>query len=277
MMDELLSIQKLALHFVSAQGVVDGVRGIDLTVHEGEIHGIIGESGSGKTVTAKSILRLHDPQRTAYSGRILYKGLDILSMPEKKLRSLRGKEIAMISQDPLTALNPLYTIGNQLSEVLRLHLGLSRKEARVRAIELLEQVGIVPGERRYNQYPFELSGGQLQRVCIAMAISCGPKLLIADEPTTALDVTTQAQILKMLKELRDTLHMAVLIITHNFGVVAELCDSVSVMHDGVIVEKGDTMEIFHHAKDPYTKRLMNSILRKDQTPLWKEARSHGDH
>ena len=274
MTNELLSIENFHLHLIGAHGLVYGVRGIDMKVQEGSIHGIIGESGSGKTITAKSVLRLHDEKRCVYSGKILYQGSDVLSMSNKELQAMRGKEIAMISQDPLTALNPLYTIGNQMSEVMRLHLKISAKEAKRRAIELLEQVGIVPGERRYNQYPFELSGGQLQRVCIAMAISCNPRLLIADEPTTALDVTTQAQILEMLKNLRDQMGMTILIITHNFGVVAEMCDQVSVMYNGKIVEQGSTTEIFHHAQEAYTKKLMNSMLRKDQTPLWKEVRDN---
>lgn len=262
--NQLLTIQDLRLEMLTVQGMVHGVRGVDLALKKGEIHGIIGESGCGKTLTAKSILGLHDPKRTLTTGQILYtredgETVDLLTLGEKELRRIRGREIAMVFQDPLATLNPLLTVGEQIAETMRTHLGLKREEARERAEALLERVGISPGKRRYAQYPFEFSGGMLQRVCIAMAICCSPRLLIADEPTTALDVTTQAQILEMLGSLQRETGMAVLIITHNFGVVAELCRRVSVMYSGKIVENGPVEGIFHHPSHPYTADLLASV------------------
>lgn len=261
---KLLEIRDLRLELMTAQGLVHGVRGVDLSLGKGEIHGIIGESGCGKTLTAKSVLGLHDRKKTRLSGEILYTGedggtVDLLALRERELRPIRGKEIAMVFQDPLSTLNPLMTVGEQIAETMRAHLGLGKQEARQRAAKLLEKVGIFPGERRCAQYPFEFSGGMLQRVCIAMAICCSPRLLIADEPTTALDVTTQAQILEMLGELQRETGMAVLIITHNFGVVAELCQRVSVMYAGQIVESGPVEAIFHRPAHPYTADLMGSV------------------
>lgn len=261
---KLLEIRNLRLELMTAQGLVHGVRGVDLSLEKGEIHGIIGESGCGKTLTAKSILGLHDRKKTLLTGQILYTGedgrqADLLELGEKELRRIRGKEIAMVFQDPLSTLNPLMTVGEQIAETMRAHLDIGKKEARQRAAALLEKVGIFPGDRRCSQYPFEFSGGMLQRVCIAMAICCSPRLLIADEPTTALDVTTQAQILEMLGELQRETGMAVLIITHNFGVVAELCRRVSVMYAGQVVESGPVEAIFHRPAHPYTADLMGSV------------------
>jgi len=265
-MSNIIAIKNLKLDLITARGVVHAVRDINMNVKHGEIHGVVGESGCGKSMTAKAILRLHDEKKLLYSGSILYEDdKDIFNMTEKELQNLRGKEVAMIFQDPITTLNPLLTIGQQLSEVLTLHLKLSKKEAKKRSIELLESVEIHPGAERYEQYPFEMSGGMLQRVIIAMAIACNPKIIIADEPTTALDVTMQAQVLDLIKELRDKHNMAVMIITHNFGVVAEICDTVSVMYAGKIVETGEVSEIFHNPKHPYTQDLIKSIPKSGST------------
>lgn len=255
----ILQIKGLTVDLLSAKGIVHAVRGIDLALKKGKIHGFVGESGCGKTMTAKSILRLHDEQRTEYGGSIEYEGRDILRLGERELQALRGKEIAMIFQDPMVSLNPLLTVGEQIGEMLRVHLGRSKKQAQQAACELLEKVGIFPAEKRYDQYPFEFSGGMLQRIMIAIAISCGPKILIADEPTTALDVTIQAQILELVKELQKTTGMTVLFITHNFGVVAEICDRVSVMYAGRIVETGGVLDLFRHPSHPYSAALIESI------------------
>jgi len=264
-MSNIISIQNLKVKLMSPRGIVHAVRNINLDIKHGEIHGIVGESGCGKTMTAKSILRLHDEKKVMYDGSIIYEdNKNIFEMNKKELQNLRGKEIGMIFQDPVTTLNPLLTIGRQLSEMLIVHLKMSKKEAKARSIELLESVGIYPGSERYDQYPFELSGGMLQRVIIAMAIACNPKMIVADEPTTALDVTMQAQILEIIKDLRKKFNMAVMIITHNFGVVAEICDTVSVMYAGKIVETGTVNEIFHYSKHPYTQDLINSIPKSDE-------------
>lgn len=259
MSDSLLSIQGLQLELISMYGLIYAVRNINLDVQKGTIHGIVGESGCGKSMTAKSILRLHDEKKTEYRGQILYEGEDILKMTNRRLQTIRGKEIAMISQDPMTALNPIKSIGKQIVEMILLHEKMAKQEAKKRAVELLEKVGIQPGADRYNSYPFEMSGGQLQRVCIAMALACNPKLLIADEPTTALDVTMQSQILVLLKKLQRERNSSILIITHNFGVVAEICDTVSVMYAGQIVETGNVHEIFNHPVHPYTQALISCI------------------
>jgi peptide/nickel transport system ATP-binding protein len=258
-MDNILTIQDLRVDLLSTKGIVHAVRGINLELKKGEIHGFVGESGCGKTMTVKSILRLHDGDRTEYSGSINYVDRDILKMNQKQLQQMRGKEISMIFQDPMVSLNPLLTVGEQIGEMLRIHLGLDKKQARERTILLLEKVGIYPAEKRCDQYPFEFSGGMLQRIMIAIAISCNPKILIADEPTTALDVTIQAQILELLKDLQKKTGMTILFITHNFGVVAEICDRVSVMYAGRIVETGDVGNIFNHPAHPYSSALIDSI------------------
>lgn len=261
-MGDLISIRNLQVDLMTTSGLVHAVRNINLDIREGEIHGIVGESGCGKTMTAKSILRLHDEEKTDYSGEILYKNeKNILEMSPKELQELRGGKISMIFQDPITTLNPLYTVGDQIAEMLVLHTPLNKKQAGQRAAELLEAVGIYPGKERARQYPFEMSGGMLQRVSIAMSLACDPNLLIADEPTTALDVTMQAQVLELLKDLQRKLKSSILIITHNFGVVAEICDRVSVMYAGQIVESGTVQEIFDHPCHPYTRDLIRSIPR----------------
>ncbi len=260
---ELLKIDHLRVDLISVRGVYHTVRDVSLSLNEGEILGVVGESGCGKTMTAKSILRLHDEKRTFYRGDIhLYRDgreENILTMDKKRLGTLRGREIAMVFQDPMTTLNPLLTVGEQIMESLRYHLHMDKEAAKKRAVELLEMVGIHPGDKRMRQYPFEFSGGMLQRASIAMALACNPRLLIADEPTTALDVTMQAQILDLLQDLQKKLGMSILLITHNFGVVAEICDRVAVMYAGQIVESGEVHEIFHHPSHPYTKDLINGI------------------
>jgi oligopeptide/dipeptide ABC transporter ATP-binding protein len=250
----------MKVELMSVQGLVRAVRDISLDIAPGEIHGIVGESGCGKSMTAKTILRLHDESKTACSGEIIFNGeKDILNMSKKELQQLRGKDISMIFQDPMTTLNPLLTIGSQITEMLRLHTDLSKTEARARCISLLEHVSIYPGAERFRQYPFELSGGMLQRASIAMSLACNPQLLIADEPTTALDVTMQAQVLELLKSLQKELGSSILLITHNFGIVAEFCDRVSVMYAGQIVETGAVRDIFYHPCHPYSRDLINSI------------------
>jgi len=260
MSDALLSIRGLKVELMSVNGLVYAVRDINMDIRKGEIHGIVGESGCGKTMTAKSILRLHDEKKMEYSGSILLDGeRDILKMNKKQLNAMRGKEISMIFQDPMTTLDPLFTVGSQISEMLRRHTTLSKEQAKQRVLQLLESVGIFPAEQRYNQYPFEMSGGMLQRVSIAMSMCCDPRLIIADEPTTALDVTMQAQVLDLLRRMQQESGSSILIITHNFGVIAEICDTVSVMYAGQIVESGSVREIFHHMAHPYTVDLIGSI------------------
>lgn len=262
--DSIVSIENLNVNLLTTRGVVCAVRGVDLEIGRGEIHGLVGESGCGKTMTAKSILRLHDERRTLYSGKILLqKGggtvTDIFSLRQKELREIRGKEVAMIFQDPMVSLNPLLTIGDQIGEMLRVHAGLSAREIAARTLELLDMVGIRPADERSRQYPFEFSGGMAQRIMIAMALSCNPQLLIADESTTALDVTTQAQILDLMKTLQKSTGMSILLITHNFGVVAEICDRASVMYAGKVVETSTVRELFDAPRHPYTQALIHSI------------------
>ena len=251
---------------MTTRGVVCAVRGVDLEIRKGEIHGLVGESGCGKTMTAKSILRLHEENRTLYGGRIMLKKSDgtevnILDIKKKELQSIRGGEVAMIFQDPMASLNPLLTIGDQIGEMLQAHTELSAEKIRAKTMELLDMVGIKPAEERSRQFPFEFSGGMAQRIMIAMALSCDPQLLIADEATTALDVTTQAQILDLMKDLQRRIGMSILLITHNFGVVAEICDRTSVMYAGKIVETSSVQELFDAPQHPYTKALINSIPR----------------
>ena len=258
-MDNLLEIQNLTVELMSTRGIVYALSGVDLAVRPGEIHGIVGESGCGKSMTAKSILRLHDPKRSRMGGSIRFEGRDLLTLPSREMEKLRGTAISMIFQDPMTSLNPLMTIGDQIGDMFRFHTGATRNEARDKAQELLSKVGIEPAHRRWKQYPFELSGGMQQRVMIAMAIACSPKLLIADEPTTALDVTIQAQILELLQQLSADMGMSILLITHNFGVVAETCHRVSVMYAGKVVETGETRTILSQAHHPYSRALIASI------------------
>ena len=260
---KLLSVNDLYTDIISARGLYHAVRGVSFDIYEKEILGIVGESGCGKSMTAKSILRLNDEKKTFYRGNIDYETKDgyknLLSLSSKDMEALRGIDIAMISQNPMAAFDPLYTVGEQIEEMLRFQKKISRQEAHQQAVELREMVGIFPGEERSRQYPHEFSGGMLQRAAIAMMISCGPRLLIADEPTTALDVTMQAQILNILKKLNKGLDMSVMIITHNFGVVAEICDRVCVMYAGQMIEEAPVKELFAAPAHPYTKALLQTV------------------
>jgi oligopeptide/dipeptide ABC transporter ATP-binding protein len=258
----LLSVENLIVEFETDQGVIRAVDDISFEVRAGEALGIVGESGCGKSVTAMAILGLipSPPGRIA-GGAIRLNGRDIAHLPEKELRHIRGRDISMIFQEPMTALNPVFTVGNQMSDVLRRHKGLSREAAREAAIDMLKTVGIPAPEKRVDEYPHELSGGMRQRVMIAMALSCGPKLLIADEPTTALDVTTQAQVLDEISALQEKLGTAVILITHDLGVIAETCRRALVMYCGKIVEAADTEHLFEHPHHPYTTGLLTSIPR----------------
>ncbi|MDI6887898.1 MAG: ABC transporter ATP-binding protein [Candidatus Thermoplasmatota archaeon] len=260
MKEPLLKIENLKTHFYTYKGVVRAVDGINLEIKEDEILGLVGESGCGKTVTALSILKLLSSNARIVEGKIIFEGLDIVSLKEERLRNIRGSKIAMIFQEPMSSLNPVYTIGNQLVETVLLHnREYSKKQAREKAIELLKLVKIPLPKKVIDQYPHELSGGMRQRCMIAMALVCKPKLLIADEPTTALDVTTESQILELIKELKSELRHSVLLITHDLGIVAELCDRVAVMYAGKIVECSDVKTIFTAPKHPYTVGLLNAI------------------
>ena len=256
----LLEVKDLKTYFYTDSGVAKAVDGVTFSLDKGKTLGIVGESGCGKSVTSLSIMRLVDPATGRNEGgSIVFDGQDLLTLPEKEMRKLRGNRISMIFQEPMTSLNPVFTIGDQISESLKLHKGLDKKAARDRAIELLELVGIPEAGKRVDEYPHQLSGGMRQRVMIAMALSGDPELLIADEPTTALDVTIQAQILQLLKDLQEKLHMSIIIITHDLGVIAEMADEVAVMYAGDIVEKAPTRALFNDPKHPYTIGLMNSI------------------
>lgn len=259
MSEKLLEIKDERLSFFTPAGEVKALNGVSFSMEEGEVLGIVGESGSGKSVTAYSVMGL-----TAYPGKLIggtinFNGHQIDKMSEKEMRKIRGNEVSIIFQDPMTSLNPVYTIGNQITEVICLHTGKSKKEAHDRAKELLELVGINEPAKRLKQYPHELSGGMRQRVMIAIALACEPKLLIADEPTTALDVTIQAQILELMQELRKKLGMSIIMITHDLGVVASMCERIAVMYAGHIVEYGTADEIFYEPKHEYTKGLIKSI------------------
>jgi len=259
----LLDIKNLRLSFFTPAGEVKALNDVSISMQEGDVLGIVGESGSGKSVTASAIMGL-----TAYPGKIIggtidFNGHRITDMSEKELRKIRGKEVSMIFQDPMTSLNPVYTIGNQIREVLKLHTDLTKQEAYERSVELLRLVGINEPEKRLKQYPHELSGGMRQRVMIAMALACEPKLLIADEPTTALDVTIQAQILELMIELKNKVNMSIIMITHDLGIVAGMCNRIVVMYAGRVVEEGTTDEIFYNPKHEYTKGLLRSIPKLD--------------
>ena len=260
---KLLSVRNLKTSFFTHVGEVKAVRGISFDVNEGEVLGIVGESGSGKSVTSLSIMGLLQYPGRVVDGEILLNGEDILTYSKNQMRRVRGKEIAMIFQDPMTSLNPVYTIGNQIMEMILEHEKMSRREARARAIEMLKLVGIPAAEKRIDSYPHEFSGGMRQRVMIALALSCNPKLLIADEPTTALDVTIQAQILNLIKKLNRQFGMTTMLITHDLGVVATVCDKVAVMYGGLIMEYGTVDEIFYHPRHPYTMGLLGSIPHVD--------------
>ena len=263
MTEPLLSVEDLRVSFHTDDGVVHAVDGISYTVEAGKTLGIVGESGSGKTVSSLTTIGLTRSRRSRIEGRILFEGRDVVSMEDDKLRQIRGNDVAMIFQDPLSALHPFYRVGAQLVEAMQAHQRISRSAARIRAAELLDLVGIPDPKRRIDQYPHEFSGGMRQRAMIAMALANEPKLLIADEPTTALDVTVQAQILALLDDLQKRLGTALVIITHDLGVVAEIADHIAVMYAGRIVERGSTDEIFNSPQHPYTWGLLSSIPRLD--------------
>jgi peptide/nickel transport system ATP-binding protein len=274
--DTLLEIKGLKTHFKMDEGLVKAIDGIDFLVRRGKTLCIVGESGCGKSMTARSILQIVQPPGKIVEGEVLFhrpasdgqpaRIIDLAKLKPtgQEIRSIRGKEISMIFQEPMTSLSPVHTIGDQIGETVELHQGVSREQALERTVEVLEHVGIPRARDRINTYPFQLSGGMRQRTMIAMALACTPSLLIADEPTTALDVTTQAQILELIKSLQDELGMAVMFITHDLGVVAEIADDVVVMYLGLVVERGSVDEIFHDPKHPYTRSLLKSIPRLGQ-------------
>lgn len=263
--DVILDIEDLRTSFFVDSNEVKAVDGVTFQVPKGKTLGIVGESGSGKSISALSILRLIEHPGKIIGGSIKYKGEELTEVKNARMRQIRGNEISMIFQEPMTSLNPTFTIGQQLRESYKIHEGLGKKDGTKRAIEMLELVGIPSPEKRVDQYPFELSGGMRQRVMIAMALACKPDLLIADEPTTALDVTIQAQILELIKELQEEIGMSVVMITHDLGVVAETCDYVAVMYAGKVVEFADINTLFENPKHPYTVGLLNSLPRHDKT------------
>ncbi|MBI2088935.1 MAG: ABC transporter ATP-binding protein [Deltaproteobacteria bacterium] len=259
-MGTLIEVKGLETSFFTPEGEVKAVAGVSFEVEEGETLGLVGESGCGKSVTALSIMRLvPSPPGKIVKGKILYRGQDLLGLSREAMRRIRGNEISMIFQEPMTSLNPVFTIGNQIGEAIRLHQGLAKKETRDKTVEMLRLVKIADPESRVDDYPHQLSGGMRQRVMIAMALSCNPSLLIADEPTTALDVTIQAQILDLMNELQAQLGMALLLITHDLGVVAEQADEVAIMYAGKVVERSEAKSIFERPLHPYTVGLLNSL------------------
>ena len=258
MSEKILDIKDERLSFFTPAGEVKALNGVSFTMNQGDVLGVVGESGSGKSVTAYSVMGLTAYPGKLVGGKVWFNGHEIENMKEKDFRKIRGNEVSIIFQDPMTSLNPVYTIGNQIVEVIRLHTDKNKADAWARAKELLELVGINEPEKRLKQYPHELSGGMRQRVMIAMALACNPKIIIADEPTTALDVTIQAQILDLLRQLKDKINSSIMLITHDLGVIAEMADYVVVMYAGRIVEKGTAEEIFAHPCHPYTIGLMAS-------------------
>ncbi len=262
MKDTILDIKDLNIHFFTEDGIVEAVNGLNINIKKGETLGLVGETGAGKTTTALSVLDLVPmPPGEIMSGEITLDGIDIINASEKEMEKIRGKIVSMIFQDPMTALNPVIKVIDQISEAIIIHQNLSKEKAEEKAIEMLELVGI-PRDRK-NEYPHQFSGGMKQRVIIAIALSCSPKLLIADEPTTALDVTIQAQVLKLMRELKDKFEMSMIMITHDLGVVVEVCDYVAIMYAGRIVEQGTLEDIFRRTKHPYTEGLFNSIPNID--------------
>ena len=264
MAEPLLEVKGLKVRFGTEDGLVKAVDGVDFDLERGKVLGIVGESGSGKSVTALTLLGLTRDQNAVFEGEVIYKGQNVLTMPEPRLRDIRGNEIAMIFQDPMTSLNPVYRVGYQIVEAILTHESISKAQARRRAIELLKQVGIPSAEERINAYPHELSGGMRQRAMIALALSCNPDIVIADEPTTALDVTIQAQILALLDNLRADFDSAVILITHDLGVVASMADDILVMYAGRVVEAAQKRELFYNPQMPYTWGLLGSIPRLDR-------------
>ncbi len=257
----LLEIQGLKTVFPTENGLAVAVDDLGFSVEKGSVLGIVGESGCGKSITSLSVLRLVPPPGRIVAGKILFEGRDLLTLSEAQMRTVRGNQIALIPQDPMTSLNPVYSVGDQIMEAIELHQKVGKKEARQRAIEVLDQVRIPQAATRIDDYPHQFSGGMRQRVMIAMALSCNPKLLIADEPTTALDVTVQAQILELLRTIQREHAMSILLITHDLGVVAEMCDNVAVMYAGSVVEMAEVTELFKNPLHPYTIGLMNSLPR----------------
>jgi len=271
-MTHLLEVRNLQTHFPTRAGLVRAVDGVSFYLDRGELLGLVGESGCGKSMTALSVMRLISPPGKIVNGEILFDGKDLLKLSDSQMREMRGDDIAMIFQDPMTSLNPVFTVGEQIAEALRLHSKLSRSEARKATIEAMREVAIPDPARRVDDYPHQLSGGMRQRVMIAMALACNPKLLIADEPTTALDVTIQAQILELLDELRKQRELAVLLITHDLGVVAEVADRVAVMYTGRIVEESPVDELFARPKHPYTEGLLRSVPKLTSTQIIQKER-----
>jgi peptide/nickel transport system ATP-binding protein len=268
----LLEVRDLRTQFPTRSGLVRAVDGVSFNLDRGELLGLVGESGCGKSMTALSIMRLVAPPGKIVSGEVIFDGKDLLKLSDAEMRQMRGDDIAMIFQDPMTSLNPVFTVGEQIAEALRLHRKLSRSDARAATIDAMREVAIPDPARRVNDYPHQLSGGMRQRVMIAMALACNPKLLIADEPTTALDVTIQAQILELLDELRQQRELAVLLITHDLGVVAEVADRVAVMYTGRIVEESDVDELFERPKHPYTEGLLRSVPKLTSAEVAKKVR-----
>ena len=264
MSEYLVEIKNERLSFFTPAGEVKALNDVSLTLREGEVLGIVGESGSGKSVTSYSLMGITPEPGRIIGGSVEFNGHRIDRMNEKEMRKIRGSEVSMIFQDPMTSLNPVYTVGNQIEEAILLHTDKTHREAKLRAVELLRLVGINEPEKRVRQYPHELSGGMRQRVMIAMALACEPKLLIADEPTTALDVTIQAQILELIMELKEKLGMAVVLITHDLGIVSSMCDRIAVMYAGKVIECGTTDDIFYRPQHEYTKGLLRSVPRIDE-------------
>ncbi len=261
MATKILEVKNLSTHFLTRAGVVKAVDDVSFAIPRGSTLALVGESGSGKSVTSLSILRLVPPPGSIVAGEVIFNGADLMKLDDEAMRSLRGREIAMIFQDPMSSLNPVFTVGDQIAEAIQLHERLSRKQAWKKAGEMMERVKIPDAKRRARDYPHQLSGGMRQRVMIAMALSCNPTLLIADEPTTALDVTIQAEILELLRGLKDDFDLSMLLITHDLGVVAETADRVAVMYAGRIVEEAPVRDIFHRPKHPYTEGLLQSVAR----------------
>lgn len=260
-MDNLLEIKNLCVEFKNGSGGIKVISDLNLSVGKNETLGIVGESGSGKSVTSLSIMRLHNPKSTMVKGEIDLDGTDLLSLSEKEMQQVRGNKIAMIFQEPMTSLNPIHTCGKQIMEPILLHTKATKKEAKEKALKLLELCGIPDPQHRFNEYPHQLSGGMRQRIMIAIALACNPELLIADEPTTALDVTIQAQILQLMKDIKSKTNMSIIMITHDLGIVSDFCDRVAIMYTGEIVESAPVRTLFADPLHPYTKGLINALPR----------------